>query len=100
MKTLPKQFYKYFWDTDPATIDVDRKAAYIINRLLQWGRVEELKWLKKNYGVEALRVVVRRSRELSVKHGNFYSLIYDIPSKEVLCLQMGSLQQPRVAWKH
>lgn len=100
MKTLPKQFYKYFWDTDPSTIDVEMKSAYVINRLLQWGRVAELKWLKKNYGLEALKVVVRRSRELSAKHGNFYSLIYDIPPEEVLCLQMGSLQQPRAVWKH
>ena len=97
---MPKQFYKYFWDTDPATIDVENKAAYVITRLLQWGRVEELKWLKQNYGLEALKVVVRRSRELSAKHANFYSLIYDIPPEEVLCLQMGSLQQPRSAWKH
>lgn len=100
MKTLPKQFYKYFWDTDPATIDVENKSAYVIGRLLQWGRVEELKWLKQNYGLEALKVVVRRSRELSAKHGNFYSLIYDIPPEEVLCLQKRSLQLPRGVWKH
>lgn len=100
MKSLPKQFHKYFWDTDPSTIDIDRKSAYVINRLLQWGRVEELKWLKQNYGLEALKIVVRRSRELTSKHGTFYSLIYDIPSEEVLCLQMGSHHQPRDVWKH
>lgn len=100
MRTLPKQFYKYFWDTDPSTIDVESKSAYVISRLLQWGRVEELKWLRQNYGLEALKMVVRRSRELSAKHGNFFSLIYDIPPEEVLCLQMGSLQQPESAWKH
>jgi hypothetical protein len=100
MKSLPKQFHKYFWDTDAATIDVESKAAYVITRLLQWGRVEELRWLKNYYGLEALRVVVRRSRELSAKHGKFFSLIYDIPPEEVLCLQMGSLQQPKGAWKH
>lgn len=100
MKTLPKEFYKYFWDSDPTTIDVESKAAYVIGRLLQWGRVEELRWLKQNYGLEALKVVVRRSRELSAKHGAFFSLIYDIPPEEVLCLRMRSLQQPRGAWKH
>lgn len=100
MKTLPKQFHKYFWDTDPTTIDVESKAAYVINRLLQWGRVEELKWLKQYYGLEALKVVVRHSRELSAKHGNFYALIYGIPPEEVICLQTGSRQQQRGVWKH
>lgn len=99
-QALPRQFYKYFWDTDPATIDVESKATYVMGRLLQWGRVEELKWLKQYYGLEALKTVVRHSRELSAKHGRFFSLIYDIPPEEVLCLQMGSLQQPSGAWKH
>lgn len=100
MKTLPTQFYKYFWDTDPSTIDVEHSASYVINRLLQWGRVEELKWLRINYGLEILRTEVKRSRELSAKHGKFFALIYDIAPEEVLCLQMGSRQRPTDVWKH
>lgn len=100
MSGLPKQFYKYFWDTQVEQIDIEKNSAYVINRLLQWGRVPDLKWLKAQYGVEALKLVVKRSRELSAKHGRFFSLIYDIPPEEVLCLQLGSHQQPRGVWKH
>lgn len=100
MTPLPTQFYKYFWDTDPTTISLEHHAAYVINRLLQWGRVAELKWLKQQYGQEALKVVVKRSRELSVRHGKYFALIYDIPLEEVICLQTRSRQRLGGAWKH
>lgn len=100
MKTLPKQLHKYFWDTDPLTIDAANKSVYVINRILQWGRVDDLRWLREEYGIEALKQVVRRSRELSVKHANFFSLVYDIRREEVLCLQPGFLLKHRNVWKH
>lgn len=100
MSGLPKQFYKYFWDTKAEQIDIEKNSAYVINRLLQWGRAPDLKWLKAQYGIESLKLVVKRSRELSPKHGRFFALIYDIPPEEVLCLQLGSRQQPRNVWKH
>ncbi len=100
MKSLPKQFYPYFWDTDPSTIDLENKSAYVISRILQWGRVGDLRLLKQLYGADALRLVVKRSRELSPKHGTFYSLIYDIPREEIACLQKGSRLIHNSVWNH
>lgn len=99
-RVLPKSMYRYFWDSDPSQIDVDSKSAYIISRVLQWGRAEDLRWLKQVYGEEALRVVVKRSRELSPKHGTFYSLIYNIPRGEIACLQTGFHQTRSGVWNH
>lgn len=100
MKKLPKQLHKYFWDTDPLTIDVVNKSVYVINRILQWVRIDDLRWLREEYGIEALKEVVRKSRDLPVKHANFFSLIYGIRKEEVRCLQPGFRLQHRNVWKH
>lgn len=38
-----------FWDIDPKTIDPKKNAPYIIERILDFGSDEEVKWLWNNY---------------------------------------------------
>jgi hypothetical protein len=35
--SIPFEFHRYFWDTDPAAIDLHRHAAYVITRILEMG---------------------------------------------------------------
>jgi len=38
-----------FWDVDPATIDPGTHARYIIERVLDFGTQQEIKWLFSQY---------------------------------------------------
>ena len=53
-----------FWDTDPARIDPQKHARYIIERIMDFGDVEEVKWMWKQYPKQILRSVVQKSRVL------------------------------------
>ena len=38
-----------FWDVDPATIDPEKNARYIIERILDFGNGQEVRWLFAKY---------------------------------------------------
>ena len=53
-----------FWDVDPKTIDQKKHARYIIERILEFGNDEEVRWLYKRYRRSFVRDVVKKSRVL------------------------------------
>jgi len=53
-----------FWDIDPATLDKERHARYIIERILDFGTDEEVRWMYRTYPHELIRNVVDCSRVL------------------------------------
>ena len=98
---LPQQFSKYFWDVDAHQIDLRDKPHYVIERLLEYGNLDALKWTEKVYGKEEIKQVVCQSRRLSPKSANFYAILYSIPRKQIKCLlQKGSWSQPKTRWTH
>lgn len=38
-----------FWDVDPNTIDIEKHARYVIERVLDFGTDEEVRWMFKQY---------------------------------------------------
>jgi hypothetical protein len=51
-----------FWDVDPKTIDPKKHARYIIERVLDFGTDEEVRWLFRRYSSRTIREVLERSR--------------------------------------
>lgn len=98
MKPLPKQLHKYFWDTDPMTIDVDQYPKYVIERILEWGRVEDFRWLLRQFGRDELIKVLLSSRQLSIRNANFLATIWDVPKERVLCLQPEYRRLRKLSW--
>ena len=54
-----------FWDTNPEKIDLKKNAKYVIERVLDFGRDEEVRWLWSFYDKELIRDVVAKSRSLN-----------------------------------
>jgi len=66
-----------FWDVDPKTVDPKKHARYIIERILEFGKDNELKWLVHYYSPQMIRGVLNRSRGvLHEKTKALWSLIY------------------------
>ena len=84
---LPKTFSKYFWDTKPESISLDKHSTYIIERLLEFGDIEELEWINKIYTREQILNTLRTSRRISPKTGNFFALFYGIPKESLECMK-------------
>lgn len=97
---LPTAFNKYFWDVSLDNIDLQKNSSYIAERLLEYGDFEEVAWLLKTYGKEFIKKVIEKSRNLSFKSVNYYSLYFGINPKNILCLQEDFRNKHRKIWNH
>lgn len=100
MKGLPKELHRYFWDTDPMKVDLRRHRRFIIERLLEFGDEEAIRWVRRTFGDDAIGEVVRKSRRLSKRTANFWRLILGIPKEQVACLSKRSRNPLRRYWSY
>jgi len=66
-----------FWDTNPKNIDTEKHARYIIERILDFGRDDEVRWLRQYYTKELIREVVLKSRSLRPETKNLWTLLLE-----------------------
>ena len=64
-----------FWDTDPKKIDLQKNARYVIERVMDFGRDEEVRWMWHYYDKSLLRDVVEKSRSLRADTKNLCTLL-------------------------
>lgn len=65
-----------FWDVDPRTIDPQRNAPYIIERILDFGADSEVRWMTRYYSPALIKKVLRQSRVLHEKSKALWSLLF------------------------
>ncbi len=65
-----------FWDVDPKTIDPEKNARYIIERVLDLGNEEEVRWISSFYPKPLIQDVVTTSRVLQRKSRALWELVY------------------------
>lgn len=64
-----------FWDVDPKTIDPEKNAVYIIERILDFGDDNEVRWMWNYYDHVLIRRVVDTSRGLFPATRSFWTLM-------------------------
>ena len=72
---LPARFARYFWDCDVATLNLTVHGAHIAGRILRYGDPAAVRWLLRRLQPEALRVVVRTSRQLDNKTRAYWRIM-------------------------
>lgn len=66
-----------FWDVDPKTVDPQKHARYIIERILEFGKDDEVRWMTHYYSPKIIKEVLKRSRGvLHDKTKALWTLIY------------------------
>ena len=65
-----------FWDVDPKTIDPEKNAVYVIERILDFGRDDELRWMTAYYPQSLIQKVVLTSRVLQPKSRALWELVF------------------------
>ena len=74
-----------FWDTNYDTIDWDGKAAYVIERVVTRGTMDDWNQAREYYGLTKIKEVVLNARSLDKKTHNFLSVLFDLPMEEFRC---------------
>jgi hypothetical protein len=78
---------RLFWDVDKRTVDFKRHRSYVIRRIMDYGDLEDVKWMLAAYSDRELIDVLKRSRGLSRKSATFWAVYFGIPKEEIECLK-------------
>ncbi len=97
---IPKSLHRFFWDVDVKKLDPEKKPYFVINRLLDKGNVEAVKWVRGNYTNGQIKKTFMRLRDFNPKVATFWALFLKIPKEEVVCLQPSYLKMRRQHWPY
>jgi hypothetical protein len=75
-KGAPRFRRSLFWDADPRAIDPRRHARYIIERILDLGEEDEIRWMARTYTRRLIRSTIARSRVLHEKSRSLWTLVF------------------------
>ena len=94
-KTLQDILEQYktdaFWDTPLSSIDPILHRDFVIERLLQYGGMDGVRWMLDSWGPAAIQNVVTESRSLSKLTASFWSAYFDLPPERIRCLSEQTL---------
>ncbi|OHB19468.1 MAG: hypothetical protein A2666_04885 [Parcubacteria group bacterium RIFCSPHIGHO2_01_FULL_47_10b] len=93
MKT-PKFRDNLFWDIDIKKADFKKQAYFIVGRVLDFGEVRDFQTLKQLYDIQLIRSAARHHPFFSERSIHFWSIILNIPKRQLSCIRKRSRQQP------
>jgi hypothetical protein len=87
MEMMPREVAKCFWDTDAMKLDLNKDCFFIIERLLEEGDDDAIRWMMAQYDDSHIIRVVKDSRRLSPKTVGLWQNYYALPEEEIRCLK-------------
>jgi len=85
--TIPPELHRFFWDIDADKLNPGEHPLYVINRLLDKGDVQAVRWVRKSFPEEIIIETIRTRRDFSPKTISFWIQYYSIPREEVRWFQ-------------
>jgi hypothetical protein len=92
---IPDNVKKYLWDVTEETLSVNKHKNFIIERVLEYGDFDSLKWLTSTYSKSDIVKVLKTSNKISRNTGNLYALYFDVDKEEILCIQKPFIQKTK-----
>ena len=99
-KKLPKFLHQYFWDVDATKLNPAKYPKYVINRLLDKGNSQAVKWVRQNFPESLIVKTIKQIRDFSERTARFLAFFYHIPEKEITCLNEPYLSWRRTHWPY
>ncbi|WP_276980297.1 hypothetical protein [Flavobacterium filum] len=74
-----------FWDVDLADFDFQKHKSHLIQKVLEYGLMNDWNLLKEVYGLETIKEVSLNLRSLDAVTLSFLATIFQIDKKEFRC---------------
>lgn len=74
-----------FWDIDINTLDLEKNKKQIIHRVLDYGLIDDWKFIQNYYGISKIAETALTIRDLEKKSATFIALLANIPKEKFLC---------------
>lgn len=77
---LPKELQPVLWSVKIEDLDLIKDKVYIINQILSYGNLSQLKWLFKNYSFSEIKNVFLK-HPIKIYRLQSFNFIKEIPLK-------------------
>ena len=77
-----------------------KRFFFAISRILEYGDIKDVSWLFKKVKRKEIEEVVMKSRELSTKTANFWSLFLNLNKNKILCLKKSYQKMRKTHWAY
>lgn len=74
-----------FWDTDMSKFDLDIHSSFLIQRVIEYGTLDDWKLIKDLYGLETIKKLSLEFRTLDTVSLSFLSTLFKIDKTESRC---------------
>lgn len=74
-----------FWDVDRDSIDLEANAPYVVQRVLEFGHLNDWKLLVSRYGLQGVARIAQTLRTLDPKALSFISAVSSFPKESFRC---------------
>ena len=82
-----------FWEIAQEKIDPDRNARWLIQRVLEYGVMDDWRWIKKYYGIPKIAEEAKKMKSLEPRALNFIASISNTPIKKFRCYTLRQSSQ-------
>jgi hypothetical protein len=84
MARLPTKLRWLFWEMDFPKLDTERDADFILGRILEFGRMADVRWAIKHYGMQEIHRFFRDTGdpELSERTRSFWRAVFNAEDEE------------------
>lgn len=100
MAKVPEEFHEFFWEVNAGKLDTERNPEYIIERILEHGTLDGVKWMRRTFGDKKIKEYIKTQghRSLSSRTINFWQVIYRFKPEE--CIPISSMSNKFSFWKY
>ena len=64
-----------FWDIDVSKLNPDKNSEYVIERILDFGRDDEVRWMWGHYDHELIKNIAQTSRVLDPQTRSLWTVL-------------------------
>lgn len=101
MAKVPKKFHDVFWEVNADELDTEKSPEFIMERILNYGTLEGVKWLRETFGDEKLKEFItseKGRRRLTTRTLNFWQVILKVEPEK--CMSVSSMKNRSPFWSY
>ena len=102
MKNIPPPGYlrPCFWDIKFEKLDPRGRPRFVIERILEYGGREAVRWMLDSYPREEIVAGLLRSPHLSPRTANFWALFFQVDGEQIRCLSKSFRETREKFWPY
>lgn len=85
-----------FWDTRKEDVDLDANAAFLVQRVLEYGLYEDWKILRSIYGIPRIVEIAKKLRTLEPKALSFICALSNTDKNQYRCYILRQSNPPHL----